>query len=407
MTEVGTVQTTPFAQTEHYLDHASTTRPSEGAKAAAVAAWNLFANPSSLHAPGQAAARLLAESREKVRAAMGLARFSRDKVIFPSTGTEANCLAMLGCAYAKRRTATNGCFGKLLISDGEHPSMENPAKKLENEGYLIKRIPTRNGVLDFDALETALSEDDIPVIFAGFMLVNNETGAVYDVKRAAERVKRANPAAVVHCDGVQGFLKRKETPLSLGVDTFAVSAHKIHGIRGAAALYLSEDVLKRRNISPIAPGGGQEEGLRSGTENLAAIAAFAAAAEEEHAHFATRLSMVESLRRQLDEGLDSIPAVRVHLPAGERLPHICNFSVMGVRSEVMLNYLSSLGVYVSAGSACSSHAKKQSQALAAFGVDRAGIESAIRVSLSYENTPADIEALLSGIRTGAERLTRH
>ena len=262
---------------EHYLDNSSTTKPSEAAKSAAVAAMEIWGNPSSIHSPGQAASRLLTESRAKVGSALGMARFSRDKLIFTSSGTEANCLAMLGCADSKKRTPKSGYLGKIIISDSEHPSLENPAKKLEGEGYLIRRIPTRGGILDMDALKNALNEDDIPVIFAGFMLVNNETGAIYDIKTASALVKAANPAAVVHCDAVQGFMKLKFTPVALGVDTLSVSAHKIHALRGAAALYLSEDIQKKRNISAVNPGGGQEEGLRSGTENLVSIAAFAAA----------------------------------------------------------------------------------------------------------------------------------
>ena len=394
---------------EHYLDNSSTTKPSEEAKAAAIAAMELWGNPSSIHSPGQAASRLLSESRTKVAAAFGLPRFSRDKVIFTSSGTEANCLAMLGCAASKKRTPKNGYLGKILISDSEHPSMENPAKKLESEGYLVRRIGTKNGILDLDGIKTALAEDDIPVIFAGFMLVNNETGAVYDVKSAAALVKKANPAAVVHCDAVQGFMKVKFTPASLGTDTLAVSAHKIHALRGAAALYLSEDLLKKRNITAVNPGGGQEEGYRSGTENLVSIASFAAACESAKADFEKNTAHTASLRAYLDERLSPLVEageVTVNKPLGNALPNICNISVKGIRSEVMLNHLSSLSVYVSAGSACSAHAKKESQALTAFGLNKSAIESAVRISLDHTNTTEDIDALLEGIQSGLARLKK-
>ncbi|MBE6598003.1 MAG: cysteine desulfurase [Ruminococcaceae bacterium] len=394
---------------EHYLDNSSTTKPSEAAKNAAMAAMDVWGNPSSIHSLGQTASRLLTESRTKVGSALGMARFSRDKVIFTSSGTEANCLAMLGCAASKKRTAKNGYLGKIIISDSEHPSMENPAKKLENEGYLVKRISTVGGILDLEALKTALSEDDIPVIFAGFMLVNNETGAIYDIKSAAALVKAANPAAVVHCDAVQGFMKMKFTPSAMGVDTLSVSAHKIHGLRGAAALYLSEDILKKRNITAVNPGGGQEDGLRSGTENLVSIAAFAAACEAEKASLDTNIAHVTALRDYLEERLSPFVEageVVINRPLGNYLPNICNISVKGVRSEVMLNHLSQTGVYVSAGSACSAHAKKQSQALTAFGLDKTAIESAVRISMSHENTAGDIDALTDGIGSGLARLKR-
>jgi len=396
---------------EHYLDNSSTTKPSDAAREAAVRAMEVWGNPSSIHKPGQTAARLLSESRIKVGAALGMPRFSRDRIIFTSSGTEANCLSMLGCAYSKKRNPKGGYPGKIIISDSEHPSLENPAKKLENEGYLVKRIPTLGGILDIDALKTALYEDEVPVIYAGFMLVNNETGAVYDIKSAAAAVKSANPQAVVHCDAVQGFMKLKFTPAALGVDTLSVSAHKIHSIRGAAALYLSEDIQKKRNISAVNPGGGQENELRSGTENLVSIAAFAAACDTEAAGFAANTAHTAELRQYLESRLaeisrdaDGSEALTINRPAGDFLPNICNISVRGIRSEVMLNHLSSLEVYVSAGSACSAHAKKQSQALTAFGLDKGSIDSAIRISMSHENTKDDIDALISGLISGMARL---
>lgn len=394
---------------ERYLDNSSTTKPSEEARTAAIAAMDFWGNPSSIHAPGQAAARLLTESRARVGAALGMARFSRDRLIFTSTGTEANCLAMLGCAGAKRRGLKNGFLGKIVISDSEHPSLENPAKKLEEEGYLVRRIPTAGGILNLDALRSVLEEDDVPVVFAGFMLVNNETGAIYDVKSAAAAVKAAYPSAVVHCDAVQGFMKLKFTPVALGVDTLSVSAHKIHGLRGAAALYLSEDVRKKRNVAAVNPGGGQEDGLRSGTENLVSIAAFAAACDAERARFEENAARVLALRARLEERLARLGTegeVVVNRPKGAYLPNICNISVKGIRSEVMLNHLSSLGVYVSAGSACSARAKKQSAALTAFGLDRASLESAVRVSISHVNTEEDIDALADGIEVGLTRLKK-
>ncbi len=394
---------------EHYLDNSSTTKPSEEAVAAARGAMEVWGNPSSGHTVGQAASRLLTESRREVAASLGLPRFSRDKVIFTSSGTEANCLAMLGCAASKKRTMKHGYFGKILISDSEHPSLENPARKLEGEGYLVKRISTKGGILNLDEVRTALSEDDIPVIFAGFMLVNNETGAVYDVKSAASLVKAANPAAVVHCDGVQGFMKMKITPAALGVDTFAVSAHKIHAIRGAAALYLSEDLLKKRNITAVNPGGGQEDGLRSGTENLVSIASFAAACTSAREGLEGNMARVIELRDYLEKRLAPLidaGEITVNRPSGAYLSNICNISVKGVRSEVMLNHLASQRVYVSAGSACSTHAKTQSQALTAFGLEKTAIESAVRISMSHTNTTEDMDALTEGLMSGLARLKK-
>lgn len=264
-----------------YLDNSATTEPSETALRAMTEAASVWGNPSSVYKLGLASKKLLEDCRRRVEKTFGMQKFSRDMVYFTASGTEANNIAMLGCCNAKKHLA-KGKTGTVIISAGEHPSVDEPAKLLEKEGYALERIGTRGGELDLDGLKRALEgakEDGRPVIFAGFMLVNNETGALYDVKSAAALVKEYFPDANVHCDCVQGYMKVKTTPKLLGVDTMTVSAHKIHSIRGAGALYVSENIIKRHNIAPVMPGGGQEFGIRSGTENLCAIAAFSAAAE--------------------------------------------------------------------------------------------------------------------------------
>lgn len=385
-----------------YLDHSATTPPSESALAAMTEAARVWGNPSSVHAMGREAAALLEKSRAAVAKSLGLPKFSQDKVFFTACGTESNNIALLGCAAAKKRDPANP--GTILLSAGEHPSMENPAALLEKQGYTVVRIPTKGGVLSTDAITEALGAAKAagsPVIFAGFMLVNNETGALYDVKKAASLVKAAFPDAVVHCDAVQGYMKTPFTPAGLGVDTLTVSAHKINSIRGAAALYVSAEVLKRRNLTAVMPGGGQESGLRSGTENLVSIAAFAAAAEEGRLNFDERRRAAESLRARLDERLGRLESlgVRVNRPEGASIPHICSVVCGRMRSETVLNDLSGHGICVSAGSACSAHAKKKSAALEAFGVPADEADSVIRVSLSYLNTADDIDAFADALET--------
>ena len=392
--------------TEHYLDNSATTRPSDEAKRALVQAAEIWGNPSSTHRPGMDAKTLLKDSRAAVAKSLGLPRLSQDRVIFTSCGTESNNIAMIGCARAKKRDPANP--GTVVISEGEHPSIENPALLLEKEGYTLVRIPTRRGVLDLEYLKTALEEakeKKSPVIFAGFMLVNNETGALYDVKAASSLVKRYFPDALVHCDAVQGYMKVKFTPMSLGADTLTVSAHKIHSVRGAAALYISAEVIKRKNVVPVMPGGGQEDGFRSGTENLCSIAAFAAAAEDGRVNFDARRDAVHDLRTYLDEKLAGLD-VRVNLPEGGHIDGICNILLPGIKSETMLNHLSARGVYVSAGSACSAYSKKKSGALEAFGVDPNDADCAIRISLSHMNTAEDIDALIDGLSDGIAVLQR-
>ena len=260
----------------HYLDNAATTKPSaDSLKAAADSFSEAWGNPSSAHAVGRRASALLEESRKAVLHSLGLPRMTQDRLVFTASGTEANNIAVLGCAHSKTRHETNGQLGTVIISAGEHPSVSGPASLLEKEGYKVVRIPTSDGVLSEDDIRAAVNDAQSPVILAAFMLVNNETGALYDIKKASDIIKSRFPDANIHCDAVQAFTKIRFTPSSLGADTLAVSSHKIHAPRGAGALYISKEIIKRKNISAVMPGGGQENGLRSGTENLAAIAAFA------------------------------------------------------------------------------------------------------------------------------------
>ena len=398
--------------TEHYFDQSATTKPSEAAvRAMNDAAWG---NPSSVHRIGTEAAAQLKAARIKVGATLGLPRVTRDRLIFTSCGTESNNIALLGTAFAKKRDPEKP--GVLILSEGEHPSLENPARLLEKQGFRVLRVPTAGGVLDLGYLENALAETGAggwPVIFAGFMLVNNETGAVYDVKSAASLVRRRFPDAVIHCDAVQGYLKLKKTrfsPLSLGVDTMTLSAHKVHAVRGAGALYLSENVIRRKNLVPVMPGGGQEGGFRSGTENLPAIASFAAAAEEGFLQLDSRLERTASLRKLLDEGIERLaktfPGLGLNTPAGDALPNIASVRLPGIRSETMLNFLSGRGICVSAGSACSAAAKKKSAALLAFGLTENEADSVLRVSMDHTNTEDDLSALLSALEAGLAGLQR-
>ncbi len=398
----------------HYLDNSATTKPCDAAVRAVTDVLDLWGNPSSVHHLGQTAADALKTYRSTVlKSLTRLSRFRNpmDKLLFTSCGTESNNIAMLGCAAAKKRTPNaDGVLGTVLLSDGEHPSMDNPAKRLGENGYHIVRVPTTGGKLDLDFLKTALEDaksSRAPVIFAGFMLVNNETGAVYDVKSAAALVKRTFPDANVHCDAVQGYLKLPFTPATLGVDTLSVSAHKIHAPRGAAALYISGEIIKRKNIVPVMPGGGQEDGFRSGTENLLSIAAFAAAADDGFTHAEENRKKVADLRAYLNKRLTELAVYGVgqNLPAAQ-LDNIASIVVPGVRSETMLNYLSRREIYVSAGSACSAHSRKKSDALTAFGVPADRIDSTLRVSLSHTNEKDDIDALIDGLSAGVRELQK-
>lgn len=389
----------------HYLDNSATTMPSEIALKAVEEAVQVWGNPSSVHSLGQNAATLLRESRASVAKTLGMAKFSQDRLVFTSCGTESNAIAILGCAHSKKRDTEHP--GTVIITEGEHSSVELCATQLEREGYDLVRVPTRGGVLDLDYLAEAVERAEYPVVVAAFMLVNNETGAIYDVKRAAQIVKRKYPDALVHCDAVQGYMKLRFTPYTLGVDTMSVSSHKIHSIRGAGALFISAETIKRKNVVPIAPGGGQEGGMRSGTENTVSISAFAASATDLSEHFGENCARVEEIRAFLEESLrEKCPEIKINRPAGEYLPNICSIVVPGVRSETMLNFLSAREVYVSAGSACAANSKKKSRALEAFGLSPADADSTLRVSLSYMNTKEDIDALTDGLKDGMASLQK-
>lgn len=382
---------------EIYLDNSATTPLSDAARRKIEEMLSIYGNPSSLHSLGQRAEAELKAAREAILGALGVR--SRDgEFVFTSSGTEATALALLGCAHAKeRRDAT-----RVLITDSEHSSVSNTAAQLEKEGFEVVRIPTLRGVLDMGAIRAAL---DKKIFLASFMLVNNETGARYDVEEAFATIKEKYPEAITHCDAVQGFMKVRFSPRSLGADLVSVSGHKLHAPKGVGGLYISADMLKRRRIAPVIFGGGQEKGLRSGTENTIGIAAFGASV----ADIAKRRSEIEAHLEELylyaTEKLTSL-GLRVNAPEGARVSHIINITLPRIKSETMLHFLSADGIFISSGSACSSHAKGPSGALVAFGISPAEADCSLRISLSEYSQKADIDALVASLSTALARLVR-
>ena len=386
-----------------YLDNSATTPLCDAAKDKIVKMLDVFGNPSSLHAAGDSAALALREARRAVLLTLGVRSMSEEQdrqLVFTSCGTEATSLALLGCAHAKKRRSAE----RIITTDSEHPSVENALRSLEDEGFEVVRLSTRGGVLDMDELEAALNK---PVFLASIMLVNNETGALYDVKGAFDRIKRAYPDAITHCDAVQGYLKMRITPASLGADLITVSAHKIHGPKGVGALYISPRILKERKISSFLVGGGQEHGLRSGTENLIGIAAFGAAAEQGYKKMAQAVPHTASVRAYAEEIISSADiGITVNAPMGARAPHVLSITLPSIKSQTMLNFLSAKGIYVSSGSACSSHSNTTSPTLLAFGLSEKAADSTLRISFSEYNTREDADALLVALREGTEVLVK-
>lgn len=383
---------------EIYLDNSATTELSERVKKKMVEVMECYGNPSSLHPLGNAAHRILEDARRAVGESLGLRRLDAGELIFTSCGSEADNLALLGTAYAKSRRQG----GRIISTDSEHPAVENALRLLESQGYEVVRIGTRGGELDWNAYERALNGK---VFLISIMAVNNETGAAYDLKRAFSMARAIHPDVVTHTDAVQGYLKCRLTPKTVGADLVTLSAHKIHGPKGVGALYLSPEARKRKDVTPLLLGGGQEYGFRSGTENVIGIAGFGEAAREGYEALSQSIERMEALREATLKGLEGMN-LRPNLPKGAHAPHILNLTLPGIRSETMLHELSSKGICISSGSACSSHAKQPSAALMAFGLTAEEADCSIRISFSQNNKMEDVGALLSALEEGISHLVR-
>lgn len=354
-----------------YLDNAATTKPSEAAAAAAeeMIKYNYF-NPSSRHSGGIAAEKALAHARFQVASAMGAAP---EEIYFTSGGTEGDNTVLFSAFSAKTR--------HVIIGATEHDAVLAPAKRLSELGITVDYVkPDSCGRITADAI-SALLRDDTGLV--SVMHVNNETGIIQDISGISRMLRSSGSKALLHTDAVQSFLKTESKITSLGADIAAVSAHKIHGIKGAGALYLRKGV----HLKPFILGGGQERNFRSGTEALPAIAAFGAAAEEGSRFCVERMSGVSHVSAFLKDLLSSVPGVCIREYGAPTSPYIINISVPGLKSEVMLNSLSSEGIYVSAGAACAKG--KISHVLSSMGTDRVLADSFIRISLSHETSETD------------------
>ena len=381
-----------------YFDNSATTALCPEAQAAMTEAMGVYGNPSSLHGAGQEAHMLLEKARGQVGAALGVRLTRPAELIFTASGSEANNQAIFGTVYAKPRR-----IGKRIITtDCEHPSVASAMARLEREGFEIIRIPTKGGVLDVDAAIAAL---ETPTVLVSMMLVNNETGARFDVERVFAAAKRVNPETVTHCDCVQGFLKVPFTPMSLKADLVTVSAHKIHGPKGVGALYVSPAIHKAKQLASHIYGGGQESGFRAGTENLIGIVGFGTACAVMSAHKQEHVETMQHLRAQLEAALSQKDVI-LNIPQGARAPHVLSVTLPHIKSQTMLNHLSAKGICVSSGSACSARATHPSASLLSFGLSPAAADSTVRISLCEQNTPEEVDALCDALEDGLNRLVR-
>lgn len=365
---------------EIYLDHSATTAVlPEAAARAAYMMTECYGNPSSLHTLGLRAEQELQSARTAVAAVVGA---PPEALYFTSGGTEANNLAILGGAAAKQRRGRH-----IVTSQIEHPSVLAACKRLEEQGFEVTYVaPAADGHLEPDTVLEACRADTVLI---SLMTVNNETGARLELDTLLPQLRRRSPEALLHTDAVQAAGKLPLSVSRLPVDLLSFSGHKLRAPKGVGALYVRKGV---RLVPPAALGGGQERGLRSGTEALPAIAAFGEAARHLPAP-KEFLAHTERLRTHLQEAAAPLGAV-FHRPAGG-VPYIVNFSLPGMRSETLLHFLAARGIYVSAGSACAKG--HRSHVLSAMKLPDAEITSALRVSFGFENTAAEIDALCEAL----------
>ena len=372
---------------EHYLDNSATTRVlPEAARKAAEVMVEEYGNPSSLHTRGFRARQELEASRETVAARLGA---KPEELYFTSGGTEGNNLALFGAALAKKRQGN-----RIVTTLAEHDSVLGTVGELEKQGFEVVRLrPDSEGHLSEEQLFDAVNEKTILV---SMILVNNETGAVFPVSAAARAIRRKKAPALLHTDAVQAFGKLEFSPAKLGADLCTVSAHKVHGPKGVGALYVS----KSARILPHTFGGGQEKGLRPGTESVPLICAFGEAVRLLPKASEAGPEM-ERLNGLLRGKLRELPEVTVNSPE-DGLPYILNFSAGRVRAETMLHFLAEQNIFVSSGSACGR--AKPSHVLEAMGLPKERISSALRVSFSRFSEEDDVLALAEALKKGLRTL---
>jgi cysteine desulfurase len=374
---------------EIYLDNSATTKVCrESAEAMMTMLTENYGNPSSLHSKGVQASKALENAREITANALSC---SKDEIFFTTSGTTANNTAIFGAVNANRRKGN-----RIITTSLEHPSVNECMKKLEEQGFEVIRLkPDANGAFSPSELMNAINSKTILI---SVMAVNNEIGTINPINQLKTAAKRVNSDALIHVDAIQAFGKMPLNPSKSGIDLMTISSHKIHGPKGAGALYIRKGV----KIHPHVVGGGQEKGIFSGTEALPAIVGFGAAIKALPS-ITSELADIRNLRDYFVREVTKIGGVHINSPA-DALPFIINLSVLGVPSQTIVNSLSEYGIYVSAGSAC----KKghRSEVLTAIGLDGKRIDSAIRISLSRYTTRQDLDDVVKAIDKIVVRIRR-
>lgn len=371
---------------EIYLDNSATTMVSpEVADIVIKVMTEDYGNPSSMHRKGVEAERYIRNTKEIVAKSL---KVKEKELIFTSGGTESNNLALIGMANANKRAGRH-----IITSSIEHPSVQNTIKYLEEQGFEVTWLPVdTKGHVQTEVLKKSLRTDTILV---SVMYVNNEIGSVQPIEEISSIIHTKNPKVAFHVDGVQAFGKYKIYPKRMGIDLFSASGHKIHAPKGVGFLYKNAAV----KVKPVVFGGGQQDGMRSGTLNVPGIAGLACATAEVYSDFSQKQERLYQLKEKLVQGLGAIEGVRINGMTGrEGAPHIVSAGFLGIRSEVLLHALEDKGIYVSAGSACSAHKASVSPTLKAIGVEKEYLGSVIRFSFSEFTTEKEIQYTLEVIR---------
>ena len=382
---------------EAYLDNAATTRVFPEVRDIMLQVMEKdFGNPSSRHTKGIEAEGYVTKAVQQIA---GTLKCQPKEIILTSGGTESNNMALIGTALANQRA------GKHVITTRiEHASIHEPFGRLEQMGYEAQYLPEdHNGHLQPEVLEEAVREDTLLV---SVMMVNNEMGAVEDIKKLVAVAKQKNPNVIFHVDAIQAYGKYKIVPKRLGIDLMSVSGHKIHGPKGSGFLYVRDGV----KISPIILGGGQQRGMRSGTENVPAIAGLGEAVRLIYQQHSEKVERLYALKQRLIDGLTAMEGVSINgingLSLTETAPHIVSVSFDGIKSEVMLHALAQEGVYVSSGSACSSNHPDLSGTLKAIGVEDRLLDSTLRFSFSVLSTEEEVDHALEAVAKVLPQLRR-
>ncbi len=368
-----------------YLDNSATTKCSDRAVELMIKILSEdYGNPSSLHNMGADAEKYIKEARKKIARTL---KAEEKEIVFTSGGTESNNLAILGGVEANKRAGNH-----IITTSVEHASVWQPMKHLEEQGYRVTYLPVDEyGRISLTALDEALDEE---TIFVSMMQVNNEIGTIEPVSEAVRRIRAKAGKALIHVDAIQSYGKMMIHPKKLDVDMLSVSGHKIHGPKGSGFLYVRE----KTKLKPILFGGGQQKGIRSGTENVPAIAGLGAAAAEIYENMQEKTDRMYELRDYFVREVAKIKDVTVNGAVGrETAPHIISVSVEGVRSEVMLHSLEEKKIYVSAGSACSSNKPSVSRTLKAIGLKPELLDATIRFSLCETTTKEELDYALEAL----------